>query len=343
MTRSLRIGTRAAAAFLACLVSASPAMSFELPFTATLQLKFGAVPPLVIPGASTAEVTLAASGAIQRVQLAPSSIAATGVAVGPLPASFEPIDGLQGNFGLWSTSAPLPLRTFERGTNGRIAGVVRLLGSVRVCLFSSTGCPGTSDLFIRLDHATPGTGSLFYDGAVGWQGTWAGAGGSGVNLTVRAAPWTTGTVNAGGGLTAMGFAHGPASATGSTAQNGGQLNLVTPIFISTSIPNSPYFPAIGTLSVTFTGDPPACANGVDDDGDGHIDAATDPGCSNAIDPSEQESSLPCDDGIDNDADTFADFPNDPACQTSVSTREDTQCQDGANNDNDALIDFDGGA
>jgi hypothetical protein len=302
--------TRASAGLIvafACLAIASPAASFQLPFTATLKIQFRTIPPLVIPGTGSAELSVAPGGAIQKVQLA-TSITATGVDAGPIPSSWAPIDGLQGTFGLWPTSSPLPLRTFERGTSGNLAGVVRVLGVVRVCLFSPGGCPGANDVFIRLDHATPGTGSSFYDAAVGWQGTWAGPAGGGVNVTVRGAPWTTGTVDAGGGLTAMGFAHGPLGFEGTTARNGGQLNLVTPIFISTSLPTVPLFPAIATLAAEFTADPTTCANGIDDDGDG-----------------------------------LTDFPDDPACQTQTFARENAQCQDGQSNDGDGLIDFDGGA
>jgi hypothetical protein len=72
------------------------------------------------------------------------------------------------------------------------------------------------------------------------------AGGQGaIRLSIEAAPWTvkTATVtdhaDALGGIfrteTAMGFAHGPASATSSTAQPGGVVQLVTPSQIRTNL------------------------------------------------------------------------------------------------------------
>jgi hypothetical protein len=248
-----------------------------------------------------------------RLSITPASIATTGVVVGPLPpTTWAPIDGFQGTFGLWPTASPQSLQTIARNTAGGFGGPIRVLGVVRVCLFAPVGaCPGApgADVFIPLAHATVGTGGSFYDGAVGWQGAWHGPAGGGVNLTVQGAPWTTGTVNAGGGLTAMGFAHGPFFQTGTTARAGGRLNLVTPIFVSTSLPSVPLFPAIATLDVTFTADPTACDNGVDDDGDGYVDHGADPVCQG--DP------------------TFA--------------RENAQCQDGVDNDGDGRIDSDGGA
>ena len=106
----------------------------------------------------------------------------------------------------------------------------------------------------------------------------------------------------------MGFAMGPASQPGTTARAGGRLNLVTPIFVSSSLAAAPTFHGIATLDLTFTADPPECSNGLDDDGDGYVD-----------------------------------WPSDPACQTESFAREFAQCQDGVNNDGDGRIDFDGGA
>jgi hypothetical protein len=104
------------------------------------------------------------------------------------------------------------------------------------------------------------------------------------------------------------------------------------------------------LAAAAAAAPAACENGLDDDGDGLVDAGADPGCDAANDPSERSSALVCDDGLDNDSDGLVDFSptpgaGDPGCMGSSSTLENPQCQDGINNDpaQDALIDFDGGA
>lgn len=297
-------------AWLPLAITAPTAFAFQLPIEATVSVRFGSMPPLVTQTrVGVAEVGLSGD-VLQSVQLS-SEIATTGALVGPLPpTTFAPIGGLQATFGAWPTASPLPLRTFVRGTNGRIGGAVRMLGVSRVCLFTPS-CPGTNDAFIPFAHATPGTGSLFYDAAVGWQGVWTQQNpAAGVNFTVQGAPWTTATVTAGNGVTGMGFALGPASLPGSTAMDGGRLHLVTPIFIRTSLTAVPLFPAVATLEIRFTGDPPgpACSNGIDDDSDGLID-----------------------------------FGSDPACETAESPREDSKCQDGQDNDADTSIDFDGGA
>jgi hypothetical protein len=102
--------------------------------------------------------------------------------------------------------------------------------------------------------------------------------------------------------------------------------------------------ARGLYDVVLEGDcPGACANGLDDDGDGTSDYLGDPGCDHASDPSEREATLVCDDGLDGDKDGRIDFPADPGCRDPAFPLEDPACQDGADNDGETGIDFDGGA
>jgi len=51
----------------------------------------------------------------------------------------------------------------------------------------------------------------------------------------------------------------------------------------------------------------------------------------------------CSDGVDNDGDGLIDYPQDPGCSDPSSNIENPQCQDGIDNDGDGWIDFDGGA
>jgi hypothetical protein len=96
-----------------------------------------------------------------------------------------------------------------------------------------------------------------------------------------------------------------------------------------------------------------CDDGLDNDGDGLIDHAADPGCDDALDGSERSPSLICDDGLDNDGDGWIDHtvdadddgisdpPGDPSCNTPLAS-ESRLCQDGLHNDGDGLMDWDGG-
>ena len=87
--------------------------------------------------------------------------------------------------------------------------------------------------------------------------------------------------------------------------------------------------------------PPACSDGIDNDGDGLVDYPADPGCWSPDDPWE---TVDCSDGIDNDGDGLIDWdPNgvgpDPSCSGAQFGVEQTECSDGADNDGDGLIDL----
>jgi len=216
-------------AWLLLAIATAPAFAFQLPIETTVSVRFGAIPPLVTQArVGVAEVGVA-GGLLQSLRLA-SSLPTTGALVGPLPpTTWAPIGGLQGTFALDPSSYWEPLSTFVRAGDGSIGGAVPLRGFTRVCLFTPA-CPGASDPIILFNDV------LGNPSAAGWQGTWTQQGA--INFTVKGAPWTTRTVTAGNGVTGMGFAVGPASLPGSTVMNGGRLNLVTPIFVSTSIPSN---------------------------------------------------------------------------------------------------------
>jgi hypothetical protein len=98
----------------------------------------------------------------------------------------------------------------------------------------------------------------------------------------------------------------------------------------------------GGYSVTMSRSPCAsdCQDGADNDGDGLVDRAADPGCASADDLSERRE---CDDGFDNDGDGLTDFAGgDVGCATLDSSVEDPFCDDGRDNDKDGGIDADGG-
>ena len=85
-----------------------------------------------------------------------------------------------------------------------------------------------------------------------------------------------------------------------------------------------------------------CGDGLDNDGDGLVDAGSDPGCASTGDASETSAAYACDDGVDNDGDTLVDVAEDPSCVSPFQNTEVRACQDGADNDGDGRVDFDGG-
>ena len=66
---------------------------------------------------------------------------------------------------------------------------------------------------------------------------------------------------------------------------------------------------------------PLCSDGIDNDRDGLVDFANDPGCSDGNDMSERGAANECDNGIDDDMDGFVDFPLDPGCASATGTTE----------------------
>jgi hypothetical protein len=99
--------------------------------------------------------------------------------------------------------------------------------------------------------------------------------------------------------------------------------------------------ATGAYSVSMSRSPCAseCQDGVDNDGDGQIDRAGDPGCATADDLSERAE---CEDGFDNDGDGQVDSAADPGCASATASVEDPACDDGRDNDGDGQVDADGG-
>jgi hypothetical protein len=135
-----------------------------------------------------------------------------------------PIKGLQ----VTASNSP---GVFAGGTLG---GTMPLVGAVKVCLFGACSA-AVANLIVPLTPVGQG-GAAFVT--------------AGVNLTVIGAPWTTGTA-AVGTVTAMGGVS-PLSSTGMAS---GNVTLVTPVFVSTSIAPSAVVPVFAIISMHFVPEP----------------------------------------------------------------------------------------
>ncbi len=85
---------------------------------------------------------------------------------------------------------------------------------------------------------------------------------------------------------------------------------------------------------------PQCSNAIDDDNDGLIDL-DDPGCNEGRDDDERDPE--CGNGEDDDEDNLIDYPNDPGCESIIDEDEADpeelpECADGVDNDEDGLSD-----
>jgi len=87
------------------------------------------------------------------------------------------------------------------------------------------------------------------------------------------------------------------------------------------------FVVVAAIAAFVLAAPPACKDGLDNDGDTFIDWPNDPGCSSKSDNSELNLAVECDDGIDNDGDNATDYPADAGC-SSPSDNDESNCGDG---------------
>jgi len=269
MRKLLGIGTALAVVFAV----ASPAMARPLNWDGTLSSVIADLPDLVATGGGVATVN-GSSGDIPAhlvdIRLAASrghvtgtdtvfvtdpDVAGNGIAA--VIINFEPGTGTIGPIsGAVGSTSALTKRTMPIG------------GVAKVCLLS-TVCtdflpllltqPTTNGARYQVNTATPdqltpnglqgkrlgvpGTGVK----GVGIGGLITVGGDSPIRISIEAAPWTVKTATAVDqtdnqtgtaafhNVTAMGFAHGPASATTSTAQPSGVLQIVTPSQIRTNL------------------------------------------------------------------------------------------------------------
>jgi len=168
------------------------------------------------------------------LQVGPSLFGATALSPSVDPTAF-PIAGAIATFHNGGGAV-------SRTTSGGLHGVVPLLGVTRICLFAACDSNPIANLSVPISP-------------VG-QGGSAAASGGGVAVTVRGAPWTTGTIGIGSGTT-HGSAGGPLGGTSTTLNEGGHVQLVTPIYISTNLGTSPTLAAFAAMRFQFVVPEPA--------------------------------------------------------------------------------------
>jgi hypothetical protein len=223
---------------------AGPAGAALSNWEGTLILELGELPQLASSGGGIATVNGSSGGIpahLDTIAVAASRGGITGTAMVPIT------DPVVNQAGLVSVRVDATLQT---GTLGPISGAVQsttvlsqnvlpVIGLAKVCLLS-TVCTKFLPLDLTLNDGATG---------VGIGGTLTGM--SDVFfVSVEAAPWTvkTGTsidqittpmtedgLKTFVTVTARGFAHGPASATTSTAQPSGVVQLISPMQVRTNI------------------------------------------------------------------------------------------------------------
>jgi len=237
-----RAATFAAAASFA-LAMATAASAATLPFAGTFSIRLAAESP--DPGAGSFDVTVSLTG---------SGVALVNGSGGGLHVNSLALAGgeIAGTASTPITGASALQALLVSGANGAGSfaglsggppggGAMPVLGQAKACLFGACAS-AVANLVVPLNVVGQGGAATVMDG----PGV--------VGLTVVGAPWTTGAASV-SGVTGMGFARGPLSGTSTTAQGSGVVRLVTPIFISTVIPDFPVIPGIGTLTLHFIPEP----------------------------------------------------------------------------------------
>jgi hypothetical protein len=224
---------------LATVALASASRAEPIPFLGTIELHISTLDTVGIFGGGVADAERGGASGFHLAALGvpASAISAAGVQVPVTDPGAFPIAGLV--FTVRNDPGG-----FAVGSDGRLGGAMPLRGVSKVCLFG-TCSEAVANIAIPLS-VVGAAGSVYVEGAV--------------NVTVGGAPWTTGAVSPTSANPVLGLAHGPASATSTTARRNGTLSLVTPIFISTNIAAIPVVPAYGRLLQRFTTDPaqPRC-------------------------------------------------------------------------------------
>jgi hypothetical protein len=250
---------------LLLLLAAVPAGAATLPFTARLGIDqiivgtsypaplYGRYPAVVVQGSGVANISATAAGRVTGVTIPAGvfdvvaqydrSYAGTNV-----PRSYLSLRNETGHF------------TNLTGMGG--GGAMPLSGLWRLCILSR--CDGS---YVPGGGTTGTTSFTFPDGAQVWPialgpigrgGSEQRAGTYGNFTVVATRLWTLGYLElTGSGLGGTGFAHGPLSNTGTTAQPGGALTLVTPFVIHSNLladwipPNNGF----AFLTIEFTPEP----------------------------------------------------------------------------------------
>jgi hypothetical protein len=203
----------------------------NLPFAATFAFEMVGLPEITASGAGVAVVNgSGGGGSLASLSMPALAIQTVGQNLSVNDPLVSPIRGLK-------LTVSNQAGTFMGGQ-----AVIPLMGVAKICLFDPCSSAVTN-LSVPLSVVGQG-GTVTVMGPIG--------------MTVVGAPWTTGTASllgAGGTpITRMGSRHGAASGMTSTAALSGQLNLVTPIFISMNLSQQTIF-TFARLSLHFVPEP----------------------------------------------------------------------------------------
>jgi hypothetical protein len=233
----------------------SSAQAVKKDWTGQLAVTLGTLPPVVLTGSAVATINGSSGGAHLTTLRLNGGIGGTGL----VPVT-DPLVTAVGIVAVEASSANIGSGTFQPISGGGplTLNTLPISGVARICLVYAGCNSGSLELNLVQGGGTAGVGGLLTLGGV--------AGGlAGFRVSIVALPWTIGTATLSrrtdnGSIvmdTRMGFAHGPASNTSSTALTSGVIQLIGPSQVTTlNIPgNNDLIPLWGVLTLHFVPEP----------------------------------------------------------------------------------------
>jgi len=229
--------------WLPVLLLPPPTAADLLLFESTLTLN--GLDPATVAATGTGVATVNGSGGglhLSTAGIGPDVLMANTTSTPTSPPTSFPFEKIAASFsnaaGAFAVTTP----------TGLLKGPMALPGNVELCV----------DIGCEVAYAVPFTEGGSNGVGVGGS-TVTTMVGSGTTISLRGAGWQSGSVTittVSGTHMSVGFVHGPASLTSSTAITNGVLQLVTPIAITASTTEGPVeIPLFGSLQLRFVPEP----------------------------------------------------------------------------------------
>ncbi len=234
-------------------------------FHGTLSIGLPGLPPVVATGVGPAILNNSAGigGHLTTLQILANTVSGTGLIV-PITDPSAPVVSVRGTAAL-GTGILRPISGAAASGAGLTQNVMPVAGIFRFCVLF-TGCPSSLPIPLTVAHGRIGGGGIGGPAGVGIGGliTLGTFGKAGIKFSIFGEPWTIKTAivdnistDNGGFSTAsaFGFAHGPASATSSTAAISGVVQLVTATRIVSTLSQTTVTPLFATLYLHLVPEP----------------------------------------------------------------------------------------
>lgn len=243
MRRVVATGFAVSFAVISSIVLAGAVSAEPIITDGEVRLQISALDPIALQQSAVSVIATSASvstvdNKVETLAVSTGVFSTSMLAVPVTDESSFPIVGVQGTA---SNAAGSLSRGFAAA--GKLGGIMPLNGVSKVCLYGTGGCSGAvSNISVPVSVVGEGGAAFVAVTAMGNPAP--------VQVTVLGAPWTTQTVSI-GTVTRMAVGNTAMSQNaGATVTN--NIQLVTPVFVSTNIPASAVVPVFGTLELTLT-------------------------------------------------------------------------------------------